>query len=179
MQPGPVAANVAKVHTPLICGGHSRPVPFLSYSGITEDGFFLISACLGTAVMSFRTLIPNSKMESRCFATARRVIGLELSLATREPFGAQLSLTMHFLVRRVLPITQGSPLPFAFLTLEAKFGTPSLESASKLSSTNESSRLWTSRRCAWLYSHRYSSSLMNPTKNRQAYGRLLLLRTLF
>jgi serine-threonine kinase receptor-associated protein len=31
---------------PLICHGHSRPVPHLSYSNITEDGFFLISACL-------------------------------------------------------------------------------------------------------------------------------------
>lgn len=44
------AANVMKVHTPLICGGHSRPVPFLSYSDVTEDGFFLISACLGTSL---------------------------------------------------------------------------------------------------------------------------------
>jgi len=31
---------------PLICSGHSRPVPELSYSAITPDGFFLISACL-------------------------------------------------------------------------------------------------------------------------------------
>jgi len=31
---------------PLICSGHSRPVPELSYSAITQDGFFLISACL-------------------------------------------------------------------------------------------------------------------------------------
>jgi len=46
MQQPTASNNVVKVHTPLICGGHSRPVPFLSYSGITEDGFFLISACL-------------------------------------------------------------------------------------------------------------------------------------
>jgi len=31
---------------PLICSGHSRPVPDLSYSPTTPDGFFLISACL-------------------------------------------------------------------------------------------------------------------------------------
>jgi len=31
---------------PLICSGHSRPVPDLSYSAITPDGFFIISACL-------------------------------------------------------------------------------------------------------------------------------------
>lgn len=31
---------------PLICSGHSRPVPELSYSPITPDGTFLISACL-------------------------------------------------------------------------------------------------------------------------------------
>jgi len=31
---------------PLICSGHSRPVPDFSYSPITEDGFFMVSACL-------------------------------------------------------------------------------------------------------------------------------------
>jgi len=31
---------------PLICSGHSRPVPDLAYSPITEDGCFLVSACL-------------------------------------------------------------------------------------------------------------------------------------
>jgi serine-threonine kinase receptor-associated protein len=31
---------------PLICSGHSRPVPDLHYSPVTEDGFFIISACL-------------------------------------------------------------------------------------------------------------------------------------
>jgi serine-threonine kinase receptor-associated protein len=31
---------------PLICGGHSRPVPDFSYSKITSDGFFIISGCL-------------------------------------------------------------------------------------------------------------------------------------
>lgn len=31
---------------PLICSGHSRPVPDASYSAINGDGFFLISACL-------------------------------------------------------------------------------------------------------------------------------------
>jgi len=31
---------------PLICSGHSRPVHDLAYSTITNDGFFLVSACL-------------------------------------------------------------------------------------------------------------------------------------
>lgn len=31
---------------PLICSGHSRPVPEMNYSKITQDGFFIISACL-------------------------------------------------------------------------------------------------------------------------------------
>lgn len=31
---------------PLVCSGHTRPVPDLSYSPVTEDGFFIISACL-------------------------------------------------------------------------------------------------------------------------------------
>jgi len=31
---------------PLICSGHSRPVPELNYSKITADGFFIVSACL-------------------------------------------------------------------------------------------------------------------------------------
>ena len=54
-------ANALKVHTPLICGGHSRPVPFLSYSGITEDGFFLISACLGTPILSVDASLLKNK----------------------------------------------------------------------------------------------------------------------
>jgi len=36
---------------PLICSGHSRPVPDLAYSPITEDGFFLVSACLDGKAM--------------------------------------------------------------------------------------------------------------------------------
>jgi len=31
---------------PLICVGHSRAIPDISYSGINQDGFFLVSACL-------------------------------------------------------------------------------------------------------------------------------------
>jgi len=38
--------NAASRKIPLICSGHSRPVPDLSYSPITDEGFFLISACL-------------------------------------------------------------------------------------------------------------------------------------
>ena len=29
---------------PLVCHGHSRPIVNLSYSPITEDGYFLVSA---------------------------------------------------------------------------------------------------------------------------------------
>jgi serine-threonine kinase receptor-associated protein len=36
---------------PLICSGHSRPVPDLAYSPITDDGFFLVSACLDGKAM--------------------------------------------------------------------------------------------------------------------------------
>jgi len=35
-----------KTAAPLICSGHSRPVPDLAYSNVTEDGTFIISACL-------------------------------------------------------------------------------------------------------------------------------------
>ncbi|KNC82626.1 serine-threonine kinase receptor-associated protein [Sphaeroforma arctica JP610] len=31
--------------TPLTCGGHTRPVVDLDFSEVTEDGFFMISAC--------------------------------------------------------------------------------------------------------------------------------------
>jgi len=43
---GTTVNKVASASTPLICGGHSRPVPHLSYSAITDDGYFLVSACL-------------------------------------------------------------------------------------------------------------------------------------
>lgn len=36
---------------PLICSGHSRPIHDLSYSPITPDGFFLVSACLDGKAM--------------------------------------------------------------------------------------------------------------------------------
>eukprot|EP00741_Cyanophora_paradoxa_P015319 tig00000194_g14788.t1 len=31
---------------PLVCSGHSRPIPEIRFSNVTEDGIFLISACL-------------------------------------------------------------------------------------------------------------------------------------
>jgi len=40
-----------KVDGPIICPGHSRPVPDLSFSKVTEDGYFLISACLDGKAM--------------------------------------------------------------------------------------------------------------------------------
>jgi len=33
--------------TPLTCSGHTRPVVHLSFSEITEHGYFMISACKG------------------------------------------------------------------------------------------------------------------------------------
>lgn len=36
---------------PIICPGHSRPVPDLAFSRITEDGFFIISSCLDGKAM--------------------------------------------------------------------------------------------------------------------------------
>ena len=35
--------------TPLTCSGHTRPVVHLSFSEITEHGYFMISACKGIA----------------------------------------------------------------------------------------------------------------------------------
>lgn len=32
---------------PLTCGGHTRPVVHLDFSDVTQDGYFLISACKG------------------------------------------------------------------------------------------------------------------------------------
>lgn len=37
---------MASKKIPLICSGHSRPVHEVSYSSITDDGFFMVSACL-------------------------------------------------------------------------------------------------------------------------------------
>jgi len=33
--------------TPLTCSGHTRPVVDLAFSGFTDKGYFLISACKG------------------------------------------------------------------------------------------------------------------------------------
>jgi len=36
---------------PIICPGHSRPVPDLEFSRVTDDGFFIISSCLDGKAM--------------------------------------------------------------------------------------------------------------------------------
>jgi serine-threonine kinase receptor-associated protein len=41
-----MASRLNEKKVPLVVSGHSRPVPDLSYSPITPDGFFLVSACL-------------------------------------------------------------------------------------------------------------------------------------
>lgn len=41
----------ASRNIPLVCHGHSRPVPHLSYSSVTDDGFFIVSACLDGKAM--------------------------------------------------------------------------------------------------------------------------------
>lgn len=39
--------------TPLTCSGHTRPVVDLAFSGFTEKGYFLISACKGIYITCF------------------------------------------------------------------------------------------------------------------------------
>jgi len=39
--------------TPLTCSGHTRPVVDLAFSQVTEDGYFMISACKGMRVILF------------------------------------------------------------------------------------------------------------------------------
>lgn len=36
---------------PIICPGHSRPIPDLEYSQVTDDGYFIISSCLDGKAM--------------------------------------------------------------------------------------------------------------------------------
>lgn len=36
---------------PIICPGHSRPIPDLQYSRVTNDGYFIISSCLDSKAM--------------------------------------------------------------------------------------------------------------------------------
>jgi len=41
-----------RAQIPLVCHGHSRPIVDLSYSPITPDGFFLVSASKGKPIIS-------------------------------------------------------------------------------------------------------------------------------
>lgn len=42
--------------TPLTCSGHTRPVVHLDFSGVTESGYFLISACKGKKIFFINNL---------------------------------------------------------------------------------------------------------------------------
>jgi len=42
--------------TPLTCSGHTRPVVHLSFSQITEHGYFMISACKGVVMVLMKFL---------------------------------------------------------------------------------------------------------------------------
>ena len=86
---------------PLICPGHSRPIPFISYSKQTDDGVFLISACLGECVAERSSLVvelppaclsPTARRtrfqtRSPCFAMVRLATGSAHSMATKAPCG--------------------------------------------------------------------------------------------
>ncbi len=48
-----VQMDKRKAQVPLVCHGHSRPIVDLSYSPITPDGFFLVSASKGMAFFFF------------------------------------------------------------------------------------------------------------------------------
>lgn len=42
-----MASMTSLRQTPLTCSGHTRPVVHLDFSGVTDSGYFLISACKG------------------------------------------------------------------------------------------------------------------------------------
>jgi serine-threonine kinase receptor-associated protein len=46
-----------KVAVPLVCHGHSRPVVDLSYSPVTPDGYFLISASKGMNILGYKFIL--------------------------------------------------------------------------------------------------------------------------
>lgn len=48
---GSLASSSSSRKIPLICSGHSRPVPELSFSSILPEGFYIISACLDGKAM--------------------------------------------------------------------------------------------------------------------------------
>lgn len=46
--------------TPLTCHGHTRPVVYLSFSDITDTGYYLISACKGKSKQCHRPIANDS-----------------------------------------------------------------------------------------------------------------------
>jgi len=47
----PPSSSPSSLSGPIICPGHSRPVPDISFTSLTPDGYFLISACLDNKAM--------------------------------------------------------------------------------------------------------------------------------
>lgn len=78
---------------PLTCGGHTRPVVHLDFSDVTNDGYYLISACKGEFTISlFGGGLQPSESCIRCwyyfFVGARYetdVVGPSLKLACCTP----------------------------------------------------------------------------------------------
>lgn len=55
---------------PLVCHGHSRPVVDVSYSPVTPDGFFLISASKGMILFpdEIKDMIYRFRLDRLVFA---------------------------------------------------------------------------------------------------------------
>jgi hypothetical protein len=102
-----------KAQIPLVCHGHSRPIVDLSYSPITPDGFFLVSASKGMRSSSlgvgFLLLAKldscNSfwqlfrvQMGSQCSGMVRQVTGLEPLTVTKELYGQHALTLPHCVV---------------------------------------------------------------------------------
>lgn len=71
-----------KVQVPLVCHGHSRPIVDLSYSPITPDGFFLVSASKGILCVPPYHYSSKQVLDVRAVWLRRH----ELRIQCRKPF---------------------------------------------------------------------------------------------